>query len=216
MPPNRTRAGAEGRCPNPWGLHSTAGAALACGAPSAEVLCLHNRGLVHPPRRSCASTTEVLCLHNGGLVPPPWSLTAAASLQRCCAAATGCSNAPVPLPIKGLLEPAALMVWYVVVVLFVVTAPSRCRREKLPNTLSLGRAQGSSRPASRWPGVCRRRPRGGEGSAFCLGGEGARVTVRGTTCPCDPGSLPHLGGRACAPVRNGGGTGGGMEGTPVW
>ena len=109
VPPNRTRAGAEGRCPNPWGLHSTAGAALACGAPSAEVLCLHYRGLVPPPRRSCASTAEVLCLHNGGLVPPPWSLTAAASLQRCYAAATGCSNAPVPLPIKGLLEPAALV-----------------------------------------------------------------------------------------------------------
>ena len=46
------------------------------------------------------------------------------------------------------------------------------------------------------------------------GGEGARVAVRGTTCPCDPGSLPRRGGRACAPVRNGGGTGGGMEGPP--
>ena len=56
---------------------------------------------------------------------------------------------------------------------------------------------------------------GGGGSAFCLGGEGARVAVRGTTCPCDPGSLPRRGGRACAPVRNGGGTGGGMEGPPV-
>ena len=66
-------------------------------------------GLVPPLQRSCASTAEVLCLHNGGLVPPPWSLTAAASLQRCYAATTGCSNAPVPLPIKGLLEPAALV-----------------------------------------------------------------------------------------------------------
>ena len=107
------------------------------------------------------------------------------------------------------------MVWYVVVVV-VVRAPSTCRREKLPDTLSLGRAQGSSRPASRWPGVCRQRPRGGGGgSAFCLGGEGARVAVRGTTCPCDPGSLPRRGGGACTPVRNGGGMGGGMEGPPV-
>ena len=56
---------------------------------------------------------------------------------------------------------------------------------------------------------------GGGGSAFCLGGKGARVAVRGTTCPCDPGSLPRRGGGACAPVRNGGGTGGGMEGPPV-
>ena len=39
--------------------------------------------------------------------------------------------------------------------------------------------------------------------------------MRGTTCPCDPGSLPRRGGRACAPVRNGGGMGGGMEGPPV-
>ena len=43
---------------------------------------------------------------------------------------------------------------------------------------------------------------------------GARVAVRGTTCPCDPGSLPRRGGRACAPVRNGGGMGGGVEGRP--
>ena len=44
---------------------------------------------------------------------------------------------------------------------------------------------------------------------------GARVALRGTTCPCDPGSLPRRGGRACAPVRNGGGMGGGVEGPPV-
>ena len=74
-----------------------------------EVLCLHNGGLVSPPRRCCASTAEVLCLRNGGLVPPPRSLTAAASLQRCYAAATGCSNAPVPSPIRGLLGPAVLV-----------------------------------------------------------------------------------------------------------
>ena len=67
----------------------------------------------------------------------------------------------------------------VVVVVVVVKAPSTCRREKLPDTLSLGRAQGSSRPASRWPGVCRQRPRGGGGgSAFCLGGGGARRCER--------------------------------------
>ena len=39
--------------------------------------------------------------------------------------------------------------------------------------------------------------------------------MRGTTCPYDPGSLPRRGGRACAPVRNGGGMGDGMEGPPV-
>ena len=67
------------------------------------------------------------------------------------------------------------MVWYVVVVVVVVKAPSTCRREKLPDTLSLGRAQGSSRPASRWPGVCRQRPRGG-GAPWSggRGGGGAR------------------------------------------
>ena len=75
----------------------------------AEVLCHHGRGLVPPQRRSCVSTAEVLCLHNGGLVPPPRSLTAAASLQRCYAAVTGCSNAPVPSPIRGLLGPAVLV-----------------------------------------------------------------------------------------------------------
>ena len=37
------------------------------------------------------------------------SLTAAAYLQRCHAAATGCSKAPVPSPIKGLLGPAVLV-----------------------------------------------------------------------------------------------------------
>ena len=65
--------------------------------------------------------------------------------------------------------------------------------------------------------ACADNDRGGEGG-FCLlsgGGEGARVAVRGTTCPCDPGSLPRRGGMACAPVRNGGGMGGGMEGPPV-
>ena len=55
---------------------------------------------------------------------------------------------------------------------------------------------------------------GGVPPSVC-GGEGARVAVRGTTCPCDPGSLPRRGGRACAPVRNRGGMGGGMEGPPV-
>ena len=63
--------------------------------------------------------------------------------------------------------------------LLLLRAPSTCRREKLPDTLSLGRAQGSSRPASRWPGVCRRRPRGG-GPPWC-GGGGARVEEGGVT-----------------------------------
>ena len=122
------------------------------------------------------------------------------------------------------------MVWYGMLLLLLLRAPSTCRREKLPGTLSLGRAQGSSRPASRWPGVCRRRPSGGGGGGaamewrggggVCVRGGGcgylgARVAVRGTTCPCDPGSLPRRGGRACAPVRNGGGMGGGVEGPPV-
>ena len=78
-------------------------------ASTTEVLCLHRGGVVPPPRRSCASTAEVLCLHNGGLVPPPRSLTATPSLQRCYAAATGCSNAPVPSPRRGLLGPAVLV-----------------------------------------------------------------------------------------------------------
>ena len=62
--------------------------------------------------------------------------------------------------------------------------------------------------------------RGVEGVCVCVRGGGcdylgARVATRGTTCPCDPGSLPRRGGRACAPVRNGGGMGGGVEGPPV-
>ena len=101
-------------CPSPVTNQGTIGACSPCvvrrsSASTAEVLCLHNGGLVSPPRRCCASTAEVLCLHNGGLVPPPRSLTAAASLQRCYAAATGRSNAPVPSPIKGLLGPAVLV-----------------------------------------------------------------------------------------------------------
>ena len=66
--------------------------------------------------------------------------------------------------------------------------------------------------------ACADNDRGGGGGGFRLlsgGGGGARVAVRGTTCPCDPGSLPRRGGRACAPVRNGGGMGGGMQGPPV-
>ena len=84
------------------------------------------------------------------------------------------------------------MVWYVVVV--VVRAPSTCRREKLPDTLSMGRAQGSSRPASRWPGVCRQRPRGGGGGgggAVVWRGGGARVEEGGATCGSYPGALPR-------------------------
>ena len=63
-----------------------------------------------------------------------------------------------------------MLCWWVVVVV-VVMAPSTCRREKLPDALSLGRAQGSSRPASRWPGVCRQRPMGGGGAPWGGGGE---------------------------------------------
>ena len=60
--------------------------------------------------------------------------------------------------------------------------------------------------------------RGVEGGGVRGGGCGylrARVAVRGTTCPCDPGSLPRRGGRACAAVRDGGGMGGWVEGPPV-
>ena len=71
------------------------------------------------------------------------------------------------------------MVWYGMLLLLLLRAPSTCRREKLPDTLSLGRAQGSSRPASRWPGVCRRRPRGGGGGGRRgVGGGGGRVWRR--------------------------------------
>ena len=102
------------------------------------------------------------------------------------------------------------MVWYVVVV--VVRAPSTCRREKLPNTLSLGRAQGSSRPASRWPGVCRQRPRAGGGRRGAEGG-GGRMEEGGATCGSYPGALPRLaGGEVTRPVRSGCGGGGGWGG----
>ena len=103
---------------------------------------------------------------------------------------------------------------YIVVVVVVVRAPSTCRREKLPDTLSLGRAQGSSRPASRWPGVCRQRPREG-GDRHLSGGEGGARLCGGSTCSCDPYSLPRRGGKVCAPVRDGGGMGGGRERPPV-
>ena len=92
------------------------------------------------------------------------------------------------------------MVWYVVVVVVVVVvrAPSTCQREKLPDTLSLGRAQGSSRPASRWPGVCRQRPRGGGGGVGAAvvwrGGGCARTEEGGATSVCYPGALPRCGG----------------------
>ena len=102
-----------------------------------------------------------------------------------------------------------------VVVVVVVVAPSTCRREKLPDTLSLGRAQGSSRPASRWPGVCRRRPRGGGGGGGhgVGGGGGERVEKGGATCGSYPGALPRLaGGRVTRPVRSGCGGGGGLGG----
>ena len=56
---------------------------------------------------------------------------------------------------------------------------------------------------------------GGGGSAFCLGGGGGARRCERDHLRCDPGSLPRRGGRARAPVRNGGGMGGGMEGPPV-
>ena len=106
------------------------------------------------------------------------------------------------------------MVWYVVVVVVVVRAPSTCRREKLPDTLSLGRAQGSSRPASRWPGVCRQRPRGGGGGGapWCGGGGGARGGGWGHLWKLPWSPPPSRGGRVTRPVRSGCGGGGGRGG----
>ena len=57
-----------------------------------------------------------------------------------------------------------------------------------------GQGKGSSRPASRWPGVCRRRPRGGGGGRRGVGGGGARVEEGGATCGSHPGALPRLAG----------------------
>ena len=103
------------------------------------------------------------------------------------------------------------MVWYVVVVVVVVVkAPSTCRREKLPDTLSLGRAQGSSRQASRWPGVCRRRPRGGGGRRGV--GGGARGGGWGHLWKSPWSPPPSRGGRVTRPVRSGCGGGGGWDG----
>ena len=101
------------------------------------------------------------------------------------------------------------MVWYVVVV---VKAPSTCRREKLPDTLSLGRAQGSSRPASRWPGVCRQRPRGGGAAVEWRGGGGARGGGWGHLWKSPWSPPPSRGGRVTRPVRSGCGGGGGRGG----
>ena len=105
------------------------------------------------------------------------------------------------------------MAWYVAVV--VVGALSTCLREKLPDTLSLGRAQGSSQPAQCWPGGCQRRPRGKRGAAFCPGGRGARVAEGRTTCPRDACSVHRRGGRVCTPVRDGSRMEDWREGPPV-
>ena len=103
-------------------------------------------------------------------------------------------------------------VWPVVVV--VVRAPSTCRREKLPDTLSLGRAQGSSRPASRWPGVCRQRPRGGGGGVppSVWGGGGGACRCERDHLPMRPWFPPPPWGegvRTCAKWRRDGGRDGG-------
>ena len=94
------------------------------------------------------------------------------------------------------------MVWYGkvrYVVVVVVGALSTCRREKFPDTLSLGRAQGSSRPAQRWPGGRRRRPRGGGVPPAVRGGggraslrEGLPVRVTHAPSPAAGGGYAHL------------------------
>ena len=110
------------------------------------------------------------------------------------------------------------MVWYVVVVVVVVEGTQHVpageiARHALPGQGAREQSAGVTL-AGRVPTTTE--GGGGGGSTFRPGGgEGARVAVRGSTCPCDPGSLPRRGGRACAPVRNGGGMGGGMEGPPV-
>ena len=99
-----------------------------------------------------------------------------------------------------------------VVVVVVVRAPSTCLREKLPDTLSLCRAQGSSRPASRWPGVCRQRPGGGGGRRGVEGGGGARGGGWGHLWRLPWSPPPSRGGRVTRPVRSGYGGGGGWGG----
>ena len=115
------------------------------------------------------------------------------------------------------------MVWYVVVVVVEGTQhvpAGEIARHALPRQGAREQSAGVTL-AGRVPTTTE----GGGGGAVVWGGGGAcgggwgylgaRVAVRGTTCPCDPGSLPRRGGRACAPVRNGGGMGGGVEGPPV-
>ena len=80
------------------------------------------------------------------------------------------------------------------------------------------RAGGSSRPALRWPGGRRRRPRGvgGWGRHVWGGGGGARARRREEPPVCvtlEPS--PAVGGRVTRPVRDGGGMGGWLEGPPV-
>ena len=90
-----------------------------------------------------------------------------------------------------------------IVAVVVVGALSTCRREQLPDDISLGRVQGRCRPVQRWPGGCRRLLKAGWGAACFPGGKGARVAEGGTTSPRDPCSLPRCGGRVRAPVRDG-------------
>ena len=106
------------------------------------------------------------------------------------------------------------MVWYGVVVFVVVL--STCRREKLLDTLSLGRGQGSSQPELRWPCGRQRRPRGGgrvgEGCVRAGRREGPPVGVT-----LEPS--PAAGGRVTGLVRSGGRRGAGrgpwgLEGKP--
>ena len=69
------------------------------------------------------------------------------------------------------------MVIVVVVVVVVVEALSTCRQETLLDMLSLGRAQGSSRPVLRWLGGRQRRPKGGGGCRHLSRGGGGRTTL---------------------------------------
>ena len=104
------------------------------------------------------------------------------------------------------------MVWYgMLLLLLLLGHPARASGRNCPTRSPWAGRKGAV--GRRHAGVaCADHDRGGGGGVpLSVWGQGARVAVRGTTCPCDPGSLPRRGGRACAPVRNGGGTGGGMK-----
>ena len=89
---------------------------------------------------------------------------------------------------------------YIYIYICICAVPGQSARERSAGATLAGRAPTTTEG-------------GGGGAAFCPGGRGARVAEGGTTCPCDPCSLPRRGGRAHAPVRDGSGMGGLVGGT---